>query len=162
MKYIKSILTSLTLLLTLILIACSPTEEGDRISTSENGAFVSFKEIEKEYLDSLNNLNWPEGTVLPTALEGETADSFQVGYGDTKASILWEYSWQKEWLETYNTDPARAQAALEELEKALDMGYMSSQRADDSTRNYFREILDKAKLGDPSGFEESLRANQAH
>ncbi|HFH9839770.1 TPA: hypothetical protein ACGONB_001372 [Streptococcus suis] len=162
MKYIKSILTSLTLLLTLILVACSPTEEGDRIATSENGAFVSFKEIEKEYLDSLNNLNWPEGTVLPTALEGEIADSFQVGYGDTKASILWEYSWQKEWLETYNTDPARAQAALEELEKALDMGYMSSQRADDSTRNYFRDILDKAKLGDPSGFEESLRANQAH
>ena len=30
----------------------------------------------------------------------------------------------KEWLDTYNTNPERAEKALEELEKAFDMPYM--------------------------------------
>ena len=75
---------------------------------------------------------------------------------------LWEYSWMKEWLDTYNTDPERAEKALEELEKAFDMPYMGIDRCDDATRNYLRENIDKAKLGDPSGFTESIRANYAN
>ena len=35
-------------------------------------------------------------------------------------------------------------------------------RCDDATRNYLRENIDKAKLGDPSGFTESIRANYAN
>lgn len=62
-------------------------------------------------------------------------------------------------LDTYNTDPERAEKALEELEKAFDMPYMGIDRCDDATRNYLRENIDKAKLGDPSGFTESIRAN---
>ena len=56
-----------------------------------------------------------------------------------EASYLWEYSWMKEWLDTYNTDPERAEKALEELEKAFDMPYMGIDRCDDATRNYLRE-----------------------
>ncbi|MDG3132576.1 hypothetical protein MKL26_06040 [Streptococcus suis] len=160
MKYLKLVAQMSSLLLTLILVGCSTTKTEDSTTAGDNNSsFVSFNKIEQEYLNSLNNLHWPEGTILPTTLEGETADSFQIGYGDSRASMLWEITWQKEWLETYNTNPARANLALEELEKAFNMGYMSPQRADDSTRNYFKEILEKAKLGDPSGFEESIRAN---
>ena len=76
-----------------------------------------------------------------------------------EASYLWEYSWMKEWLDTYNTDPERAEKALEELEKAFDMPYMGKDRCDDATRNYLRENIDKAKLGDPSGFRECIDVN---
>ena len=108
------------------------------------------------------NLNWPEGITLPDTLEGEdTGASFQVGYGDTRASNLWEYTWMKEWLDTYNTDSERAEKALEELAKAFDMPYMGTDRCDDATRNYLRNNIDKAKLGDPSGFTECIRANYA-
>ena len=64
----------------------------------------------------------------------DTGASFQVGYGETRASNLWEYSWMKEWLDTYNTNPERAEKALEELEKAFDMPYMGKDRCDDATR----------------------------
>ena len=80
-------------------------------------------------------------------------------YGDTRASNLWEYSWMKEWLNSYSTDSARAEKALEELEKAFDMPYMGTDRCDDATRNYLRENIDKAKLGDPSGFRECIELN---
>lgn len=118
----------------------------------------------KEYLISVNaqidSLNWPDGVELPKKLENEdTGASFQVGYGETRASNLWEYSWMKEWLDTYNTNPERAEKALEELEKAFDMPYMGKDRCDDATRNYLRENIDKAKLGDPSGFRECIDVN---
>ena len=53
----------------------------------------------------------------------------------------------------------QAEQALEELEKAFDMPYMGEDRCDDATRNYLRENIEKAKAGDPSGFEESVKAN---
>ena len=73
--------------------------------------------------------------------------------------MYWEAAWEKEWLNTYKTDPARAQKALDELEKAKTMTYMSEAKCDDATRKYFNDILEKAKNGDPSGFEENIKLN---
>ena len=67
----------------------------------------------------------------------------------------------QEWLDTYNTDSERAAKALAELEKAFDMPYMGTDRCDDATRKYLRDNIDKAKLGDPSGFTECIQANYA-
>lgn len=55
----------------------------------------------------------------------------------------------------------RAAKALAELEKAFDMPYMGTDRCDDATRKYLRDNIDKAKLGDPSGFTECIQANYA-
>ena len=116
--------------------------------------------IEKEYLESIEKLDWPEGTDLPEKLEGEdTGASFKSGYGDTRASLLWEYTWIKEWLDTYQTEPEQAEEALEKLETAFDMPYMGKDRCDDATRRYLRENIKKAKEGDPSGFMESIQGN---
>ncbi len=151
----KSILVCITLILCVMTAGCSKAD-------SNVSGFTDFEHIEAEYLDTIEELNWPEGVILPEKLEGEdTGASFQVGYGNTRASNLWEYSWMKEWLDTYNTEPKRAEKALEELEKAFDMSYMGEDRCDDATRNYLRENIDKAKLGDPSGFMECINVNYA-
>ena len=145
-------------LLVIMLAGCSTSSDSD---TNERG-FTDFATIEEEYLTTIESLNWPEGVTPPDALEGEdTGASFQIGYGDTKASNLWEYSWMQEWLDTYNTDSERAAKALAELEKAFDMPYMGTDRCDDATRKYLRDNIDKAKLGDPSGFTECIQANYA-
>ena len=67
----------------------------------------------------------------------------------------------QEWLDTYNTNSERAAKALAELENAFDMPYMGTDRCDDATRKYLRDNIDKAKLGDPSGFTECIQANYA-
>ena len=132
-------------LLVIMLAGCSTSSDSD---TNERG-FTDFATIEEEYLTTIESLNWPEGVTPPDALEGEdTGASFQIGYGDTKASNLWEYSWMQEWLDTYNTDSERAAKAL-------------ADRCDDATRKYLRDNIDKAKLGDPSGFTECIQANYA-
>lgn len=152
----KLLLCVIISLLVVMLAGCSTSSNSD---TNTRG-FADFSTIEEEYLTTIKSLNWPEGFTLPAALEGEdTGASFQVGYGDTRASNLWEYAWMQEWLDTYNTNSERAEKALEELEKAFDMPYMGTDRCDDATRNYLRNNIDKAKLGDPSGFTECIRAN---
>ena len=42
----------------------------------------------------------------------------------------WECAWEKEWLNTYNTNPGRAEAVLKELEKAPEMPYMKESVAE--------------------------------
>ena len=120
-----------TLMICLMFAGCSNSD-----TTSDSRGFTDFEHIEEEYLATIDSL-----------------------YCETRASNLWEYSWMKEWLDTYNTNPERAEKALEELEKAFDMPYMGKDRCDDATRNYLRENIDKAKLGDPSGFRECIDVN---
>ena len=145
------------ILAALFLVFAGCAKEGQ---AGQGSGFTDFSHIEKEYLDTLKTLDFPEGTVLPTKLEGEEKDaSYQIGYGETRASYLWENAWMKEWLNTYQTEPERAERALKELEKAFDMAYMGKDRCDDATRNYLRENIAKAKKGDPSGFEESIGVN---
>lgn len=152
-KTVKPILVSFVMLLCLVGAGWTQAASGTK-------GFTDFTHIEAEYLESLEKLDWPEGMTLPETLEGEEkSTSFQVGYGDTRASLLWEYTWIKEWLDTYQTEPEQAEKALETLETAFDMPYMGEDRCDDATRKYLRENIKKAKGGDPSGFMESIRAN---
>lgn len=44
---------------------------------SEARGFTDFEHIEKEYLATIEKLNWPDGVTLPDKLEGEdTGTSF--------------------------------------------------------------------------------------
>ena len=154
-KKLKPVIVSFAMLLGLTAAGCVHADSDVR-------GFTDFAHIEKEYLESIEKLDWPEGADLPEKLEGEdTGASFQSGYGDTRASLLWEYTWIKEWLDTYQTEPEQAEEALEKLETAFDMPYMGEDRCDDATRKYLRENIRKAKEGDPSGFMESIQEDDA-
>lgn len=156
LKKVNLSIIFLAICMCFVFTACSSK---NNVGSNREVELTDFNGIEKEYLDYMKKLNWPEGYLLPTKLDGETAEQFQVGYGETRASMLWECAWQKEWLKFYRVDSERANKALKELEKAKDMYYMSPQKCDDATRKYFQDNLDKARLGDPSGFEENIRLN---
>ena len=101
-------------------VGCSKAEQN-----KGSRSFTDFTHIEEEYLATLKNLDSPEGTVLPERLEGEDSEAyFQEGYGETRDCNLWEYLWMQEWMDTYITEPERAERALKELEKAFNMAYM--------------------------------------
>lgn len=81
-----------TLMICLMFAGCSNSD-----TTSDSRGFTDFEHIEEEYLATIDSLDWPDGVELPKKLENEdTGASFQVGYGETRASNLWEYSWMKE------------------------------------------------------------------
>lgn len=116
--------------------------------------------MQQEYQHSVSQLSWPQGYTPPGSVQGEDESAlYQQGYGDTRASVMYECAWAREWLDVYSSDPERAKKALTALEKVPDMAYMSPQRSDDATRRFFKDYLDRAKLGDPSGFQEDVTAN---
>lgn len=156
-KNIKKTLGTILLIgcLSLSLAACNKTNAADTSST-----FVSYEEVQDEFVQTCKNLNWPQGYEVPTEIDSEKDDSaYQIGFGNTRASLYWEAAWEREWLDSYKSDPERADQAIKELEKALSMPYMSEDKCDDATREIFKKYLDQAKNGDPSGFEENLRLN---
>lgn len=133
------------------LSACSSSPSTDSGGEQETGNFMDFSETQEEYLATLEMLNFPPDTPKPTSLEAEDKTAIsERGMGDTLASNVWECAWEKEWVNTYATDPERAEAALKELEKAPGMPYMQEPRADHTVREWFAEMMEKARLGDPS------------
>ena len=141
----------------LSMTACTQQDEAQ---SSEELSIVSYDEINKEYQDSVAQLDWPDSYTPPANLEAEdTKLTFQSGYGDTRASLLFECAWEQEWLNNNTTDTDKADKAIEQLSKVPEMGYMSPERADDATRRFFKDYLDRAKLADPSGFQENIDNN---
>ena len=141
--------------LALGLAACSKANAAD-YSTG----MVSYEEIQNEFAQTCKNLTWPEGYEVPKEIDEKKDGSvYQKGFGNTRASMYWEAAWEKEWLNTYKTDPERAEKALRELEKAKKMPYMSEASCDDATREYFAKMLEKAKKGDPTGIEGNIKLN---
>lgn len=149
-KFRRILCVSLVLALVFGLSACHE---------SDMKGFNSYDIANKEFKETVASLNWPDNYTVPKELDGEKEASYEAGYGDTRASQYWEEAWEKEWLDNYKTDKARADKAIEELEKAPSMNYMSPAKCDDATRSYFKEMLDKAKAGDPSAVEENLKLN---
>lgn len=154
---IKKIFIPVVLMILGALSACSGVSQ-----TQHSGprAIVDFKQIEQEYEHSVAKLQWPDKYKAPRSLqEGDTSGQYQEGYGDTRASQYYECAWARQWLDTYDTDDNAAQVALKHLQKVPTMGFMSPSRADDATRRFFKGYLQKAQLGDPSGFREEVTLN---
>lgn len=155
----KTFLRTLALLVPITLMSLTAC---GKATTGEEGKakFLDYAGINKEYQESIAKLEFPPDFTPPTELKGEAQEGrFQAGYGDTRASMQYECAWEREWLNTYASDPQRAAKAMTHLEKIPSMGYMNEPRADESTRRSYQDYLDKAKLGDPSGFQENVSLN---
>lgn len=155
-----AVMSSVVMCVVLLASGCSGQSQNANPAAGGARKFVNYDQMQQEYKDSVKNLTWPAGYTPPDELSGEDLDaSYQEGYGDTRASMAYECAWAKQWLATYSSDSDKAEQALEALGKIPEMGYMSPARADDTTRRFFKDYLDRAKLGDPSGFQEDVQAN---
>lgn len=157
----KKIYASLTLCAVFGLAACANTQSANNSNLSSGDRkVVSQPQMQQEYKDSVAKLEWPSGYTPPAEVTGEEPDAtYQSGYGDSRASMLFECAWSRAWLRSYASDKDAAAAAVRQLEKIPNMGYMSKERADDATRRIFKENLEKMKLGDPSGIQNFVTLN---
>ncbi len=155
----KTAIAALAACAALSLSACTGNASSDSSVSDEEVTVVSAEDIQKEYQESIGKLAWPDNYPPEETVDIDTSVNYELGWGDTLASTAYECAWSKEWLDTYASDEAAATTALQRLEEASGMDYMSEDRADESTRQFFKENLDKAKLGDPSGIQNSVSLN---
>ena len=154
--YRKFSLATLLLAICILVSGCGATSSLDK---DQSSGFTDAAGIQKEYKESIKKLTYPKGYTPPSSLQGLQASSFQRGYGDNLASYDWMCAWEKDWLNNYGSNKAQAQEALAQLSKSTDMPFLSAAQADDSTRRFIKNNLDKAKLGDPSGIQQDIKAN---
>ncbi|MCZ4101163.1 hypothetical protein [Streptomyces sp. H39-C1] len=127
---------------------------------SESNEFTGYDKAAAEYRDAAGDLTLPQGAKpFPGLPEPKQKTSYQNGVGLVTAQYFWRCSWEKEWLDSQGSDKTRAGKALAELKKSPSMDFMSKDHLDDTGRSMFTEYMDKAELGDPSGFQQHYSAN---
>lgn len=138
----------------------TPNEQSQSAQNGDASAqFTDKAGIEQEYRESLGKLEFPAGYTPPETMDNLTADQYEKGFGDTRASFVWECAWKRDWLDTYGTNPDEAKKALQQLQTAKDMPYMQGNKVDDAMRQALQEQLDKAALGDPSAIQQDVEVN---
>ncbi|MDU6064944.1 MAG: hypothetical protein E6Y75_07435, partial [Anaerococcus sp.] len=70
-----------------LMVGFSSCKKSNATANSENGAkdFVKYDDIQKEFKETVNKLNWPEGYKAPEKLDDDVNAVYQEGYGDTLA-----------------------------------------------------------------------------
>lgn len=126
-------------------------------------ASVSRDGVNAAYRASIAELKFPRGYAPPRTVadidDDPAGTTYQETYGDTRAHFVWQCAWEQEWLDARDTDPVEAELALGQLGTASSMDYLADSRADDATRGFLAENLEKARLGDPSGMQEDVDVN---
>ncbi|MCM8555973.1 hypothetical protein [Streptomyces sp. STCH 565 A] len=124
---------------------------------------MDYDAAAQEYKEAAADLNLPKGADdFPGLPEPAEDTQYQKGVGLVQAQYYWQCAWEKEWLTGQEKNDARAKTALAELENAPKMEYMSKEHLDDQGRSDFLAYLDRAILGDPSGFQMDYTANCQH
>ncbi|WP_277207509.1 hypothetical protein [Isoptericola croceus] len=114
----------------------------------------------EEYRSTLETLDVPEGAEMPDRprLVDETG-SFQKGYGEVEAVMVWNCVWGREWLEQRGQDEAAATHALEMYARIVETDAFARSFDPESAQPVVRGIIEKAQLGDPSGVQQDVEAN---
>ncbi|MGY5054068.1 hypothetical protein ACWDFR_08335 [Streptomyces sp. 900105755] len=127
---------------------------------SSGSDLMDYKAAATEYDHAAEQLKLPKGSEkFPGLPKPEQKTKYQKGVGLVQAQYYWQCAWEKEWLTAQEKGGTRADAALTELKKAPRMEYMSKEHLDDQGRSDFSAYLDRAELGDPSGFQMDYTAN---
>lgn len=120
---------------------------------------LGYDQMVSEYQAVKARLTLPAGIEFPATVAPPSQPTmYETGIGTTHAETFWLCAWEEEWLTTRASDPARAAAALAQLRTAPDTDFMSLY-LDEAGRRLFAEYLQKADLGDPSGFQQTFTAN---
>ena len=155
-------LTALTLLL--LAAACSSgvgtaSDEGTQSIQNGDSEFLDPEGIQAEYQQAASELELPPGFAFPGDMGWDENGSYEQGCGVSAAQNYWKWAWITEWLEQRGVNSEREAKALDVLMNEVPESWLMTEGNDGSARQYYNMCLEKAELGDPSGFQQYLDAN---
>lgn len=128
-------------------------------SGQTSSRFLDERGWRQEYASTTASLTLPPGIRFPDGPISGGATTFEVGAGLGQAQCYWMYAWEKEWLTQRGKDANREEAALKVLENDVPGCEFMTAYLDEGGRALYGQYLQKAKLGDPSGFQQDVEAN---
>lgn len=154
-----------------LLSACADSSTGEaeevavRQSAGESGdsaaVYLSYEKAGAEYEQAASELELPPSVVFPgwAHFYADEAGSYEQGCGISAAQCYWQDAWIIEWLEQRGVDAEREAKALDVLENDVPQSELLTIYSDQNVRNHYHERLEQAEMGDPSGFQQFVDAN---
>jgi hypothetical protein len=144
-----------------VLAGCStPSASPAGPAAPGQDAFFGYDDMVAEYRATLAELELPEGVRLEDEVTGvERSGSFQEGFGEVRAVMAWNCAWGREWLEHRDTDPASAAHALDMYARIVETDAFATNFDPQSAQPVIEGIIEKARLGDPTGVQQDVEAN---
>ena len=114
---------------------------------------------QQEFLEAKAELELPPGFIFPEEVPDTGGAWVEEGGGVAFAQQYWEFAWITEWLEQRGKDEDRAEKALHMLKYVIPEGEYMTEMLDQAGRDFHKEYVRKAELGDPSGFQHHVTVN---
>ncbi|MCE5204314.1 MAG: hypothetical protein ABFC80_02695 [Coriobacteriales bacterium] len=133
-----------------------------RESVGNGSGLGSYEDAQREYEQERSRLELPTGMIFPEwrELYTDEAGSYERGTGVMEAQMYWMNAWIVEWLEQRGRDPKREQRALAVLRDEVPRSQLMTKYGDQGMRDYFAGCLQRAELGDPSGYQQAITVNE--
>ena len=147
----------------LVLSACAPSGKGNddaaAIPEGGGGGLMDYSATMKEYRDAAAEFALPDGFVYPEQpLLGED-ESYQTGYGRSRAVYEWNCAWGTEWLRLRGVDADAAGLALEQYAAAQQTDVFQKYWDPVSMQEPFVASVEAAQLGDASLIQSDVGVN---
>lgn len=161
---VLAVVAAIAMMVTVAVGGCSSdslsAENGRQgVNSGAATAFLDQEAVGAEYDAAAAQLEMPPGMSFPGMCEGAEGGVWEPGSGIAQAQLHWMYAWETEWLEQRGEDPVRQAKALDVLQNEVPVCDMMTKYSDTSNRDWFNACLEKALLGDPTGFQQDIDAN---
>ena len=136
-------------------------QQSAEASGDSAAAYLSYGEAGVEYQQAASELELPPLVVFPDWAHFYTdeAGSYEQGCGISAAQGYWMDAWIIEWLEQRGVDAERETRAIDVLKNDVPQSELFAAHCDQNVRDHFSERLQQAEMGDPSGFQQFVAAN---
>ncbi|MCL2848556.1 MAG: hypothetical protein FWE61_00755 [Micrococcales bacterium] len=85
--------------------------------------------------------------------------NYSVGYGAVNAMMVWNCAWGDKYLHDLETDPEAAAHSLDMYASVTERPEFRNSYDPVSMQPYVHEVIEQARLGDPSGIAYDQQVN---
>jgi len=134
------------------LTGCAPEPAPD--PPHETSTFGDHASALDEYIAAQLVYELPEGQEYPAPTFTDMSGTYESGFGTSAAVLVWNCAWGREYLATRGVDALAATHALEQFAAIMDTPTFENSYDPVSAHPLFRNAVEDAQLGDPTGIRQ--------
>jgi hypothetical protein len=142
-----------TVILVTLLSGCSPEVSNDDLPAGVEQTLQARSSAVDEYREAQEVYELPEGQSWPEPRFTDEGGSYESGYGESEAVLVWNCAWGREYLVRRADGPVVAAHALEQFAALTETDAYQSFFDPVSVHPVIEGAIENARLGDPTGIQ---------
>ncbi len=142
-----------TAIMVVLLSGCASDVSEEAPPSGLEQTFEEHSSAVDEYLAAQEAYQLPVGQSWPEPRFTDESGSYESGYGESEAVLVWNCAWGREYLARRGDDPAAATAALEQFAALTETEAYDVYFDPVSVHPVIESAIENAQLGDPAGIQ---------